>query len=284
MAIFTRSVTTRGYEADASATIPIPTHLQFLEHLRWHFIQSEEAGLKTHLLEGHFPVVGVQRIELLQRTGMDTELSLHARIILVGRSQVVIEHHVIDEADKSLVAYAQVKGMWLGPNRRLARIPDSFRALGQAHMALEAPEHILREVSGPREATGPLIHTQPDRVVYEPTGLDLKPFVLTEGPDLYTHRFTVRPSDIDIFSHVNAATYVRYCHDARFLAGCEGVLRRLSTRSFRRLAIMHHAEALQGDELEIGIRRLEGLDEGVSYTIRRSRDGQVLCQARAECD
>ena len=117
---------TRGYEPDCTATIPAGKILNYLEQLRWEFIRDPESGLQEHLASGHFPVLRAQRIEMVQRVGMDTPLNLFARVLKVGRNIVSIEHHVIDANTNTLVAHAIVDGIFLGPNRRPVRIPDGF--------------------------------------------------------------------------------------------------------------------------------------------------------------
>ena len=74
MPLFQRQIITRGYEPDCTATIPACRILNYLEQLRWEFIRDPESGLQEHLASGHFPVMRAQRIEMLQRVGMDTPL------------------------------------------------------------------------------------------------------------------------------------------------------------------------------------------------------------------
>ena len=215
MALFSRKITTRGYEPDRFATVPIQRYLNYLEWLRWEFIQDPETGLLEGLQSGHFPVVRSQRFELIQRIGMGRDLLLWARVTKVGRSTVTLEHHVIAEDDGSLVAHAIVEGLWLGPSRRLVRIPDAFRELAEKHALAESPKCSILPANRPTE-TGPLIHTNPTPCIFKRKGLDLH---LPNAPEsTFTSERTIRPSDIDIFSHVNAATYVDMFEDALYEA------------------------------------------------------------------
>ena len=52
MALFSRTITTRGYEPDRFATLPIQRYLNYLEWLRWEFIQDPETGLIEGLNSG----------------------------------------------------------------------------------------------------------------------------------------------------------------------------------------------------------------------------------------
>ncbi|MBT6178082.1 MAG: acyl-ACP thioesterase [Deltaproteobacteria bacterium] len=274
-----RKITTRGYEPDLSATIPASRLLNYLEQLRWEFIQDPESGLVEHLASGHFPVLRGQRIEMVQRVGMDTELELYARVRKVGRNIVSIEHHVIDAQDRSLVAHAIVDGIFLGPNRRPVRIPESFRAVAKLHETLPAPAHILRSAHTPQQ-DGPLIHTNPERAVYTPIGLETfaHPEAPVEVP--FEWNLQVRPSQIDIFSHVNAATYVAMFTDALFEAAQsgQGAFKHLNQASIRRLAIQYQQEATVQQKLVVRVWELVGTDE-LGCELYRPEDGVTLCLA-----
>lgn len=279
MPLFMREITTRGYEPDLSATIPADRLLNYLEQLRWDFIQDPESGLVEHLGSGHFPVLRSQRIEMVQRVGMDTRLELYARVRKVGRNIVSIEHHVIDAQDRSLVAHAIVDGIFLGPNRRPVRIPESFRALAKQHAALGAPAHALRPGHQPSQS-GPLIHTNPERTVYAPIGLEtfLHPEAPVEVP--FEWNLQVRPSQIDIFSHVNAATYVEMFTDALFEAAQseQKTFKGFKQASIRRLAIQYQQEAIVQQELVVRIWPLGHADE-LGCELYRPEDGVTLCLA-----
>ena len=279
MPLFMREVTTRGYEPDLSATIPANRLLNYLEQLRWEFIQDPESGLVEHLESGHFPVLRSQRIEMVQRVGMDTTLELYARVRKVGRNVVSIEHHVIDAKDRSLVAHAIVDGIFLGPNRRPVRIPESFRALAKQHEALKDPAYIRRPAHQPKHQ-GPLIHTNPERTIYTPLGLES--FFHSEPPAevAFEWNLQVRPSQIDIFSHVNAATYIEMFTDALFEATQtdQAAFRSLEQASIRRLAIQYQQEATVRQDLVVRVWPLGHADE-FGCELYRPADGLTLCLA-----
>ena len=272
-------LTTRGYETDPSALIPMHIYLSYLEHLRWGFIQSDEAKLREPLSDGFFPVVASQSVELVQRIGMGVPLELTARLEEVGRSQVVLRHHVIDRRDRSLVAELRVRGLWLSPSRRLARIPDGLRALAELHATQPMPDFILKPASGACLEDGPLVHTNPQTVVHTREGLDMGSF--DDTPEVtFSHQLTIRPRDLDVFSHVNAATYVRMCHDARVYARREGGIAPEADGPFRKLAIVYDREALLDEVLQIDVSPDLNDPRGTWYTIRRASDGTRLCRVR----
>lgn len=266
--LFNRRLTTRGYEADDEATLPIQRILNFLEWLRWEFIQAPDTGLSEALATGHFPVVRSQRVQLLRRVGMGRELRLWVRVLKVGRSSVTLEHHVIDEHDGALVAHAIVEGLWLGPGRGLVRIPDRFRTFSSTQASYPNPAFHYAAPS-PAGEPKPLIHTRPEMKSFQRRDLDaawsepLEPTVAWET--------RVRPSEIDIFSHVNAATYVNYIADALGQCDLSGSGR------LQRLVIQYHREALLDDRLKLCFWRRS--DQGWEVRIHRPKDEVLIAQA-----
>ena len=277
MSLFSRTITTRGYEPDRYATVPVQRYLNYLEWLRWEFIQEPSTGLLEGLQSGHFPVVRSQRFELVQRVGMGRDLKLWAKVTKVGRSTVTLEHHVIASDDGTLVAHAIVEGLWLGPSRRLVRIPDAFRRLAEQHTSLDVPGFSVPEPNRPMD-DGVLIHTRPKPCIFKREGLALN---LGKVPTTtFRNERIIRPSDIDIFSHVNAATYVDMFEDTLYEA--------FRTRSpiedwhhrpgpVNRLMIQYDRESLLDERVMILCWK-DG-DDGFSFELRRASDDVVLCRA-----
>ena len=277
MPLFSRSVETRGYEPDRFATVPVQRFLNYLEWLRWEFIQDPDTGLVEGLREGHFPVVRSQRFELIQRIGMGRKLRLWARVTKVGRSTVTLEHHVVSEDDNTLVAHAVIEGLWLGPSRRLARIPDVFRSVAAHHTEQANPSFIVPE---PKQVghDGPLIHTAPPPCIFERKGVDILLEPSTDSAFRCERR--VRPSDIDIFSHVNAATYVDMFEDALYEAfkSSHAMFDDCSRPGpINRLAIHYDRESVLDEQLSIYAWRTN--DKGFGLELRRTKDEAVLCRA-----
>ena len=277
MSLFSRTITTRGYEPDRHATVPLQRYLNYLEWLRWEFIQDPETGLLEGLSSGHFPVVRSQRFELIQRVGMGRDLTLWAKVTKVGRSTVTLEHHVVAKDDGSLVAHAIVEGLWLGPSRRLVRIPDAFRSLAQSHTMSDAPPFIVGSALRLKDE-GPLIHTAPLPCVFSRKGLELS---LRPAPDsTFQIERVVRPSDIDIFSHVNAATYVDMFEDAIYAAYKAGALSPHWCERpgpVNRLIIQYDRESLLDETLIVHSWIVS--DESIGFELRRASDQEVLCRA-----
>jgi len=267
-----RHLVTRGTEIDATATVPLPIFVRYFEHLRWLDIQDPRLGLVDLLHESHFFVVRMQVVELRRRVGQGVPLRLATRFLQVGRSTATVRHTAHRETDGALVAHARVMGAWLGPSRRLARLPEAFRAFAQADLEALArgvdddghAPHVARVVVP--EGGSARSFLAPPEHVFSRLGLDDEPPLIvdrqvTERRFDHAHHLVVPPRDLDVFSHVNAATFLGYCDDARHAARARGVYRD-DVRGdgwVVRAGLFYHREATAGDALEVG---LWGLGEG----------------------
>ncbi len=237
---FEIALRTRGYETDASTTIPIAVIFNYLEHLRWEWMHYEPLGLRSSLDAGHFFVVRDQAVEVLSAVGMRTDLRARGIVETVGRSLVHVRHELL-HPNGDPVAVARVSGLWLSPERRLVRVPDKLR------------EYATSQVDALAAAPAP-------PTIAPPEG---------DAPaHAHCHTITVRPSDLDRFDHVNAATYLRFFEDAALAASSEPRPRPM------RAAIRYEREALAGDALRAKTWRHE---DGYAFLLCRGDD--VLCRA-----
>lgn len=254
--IFSQTLTTRGTDIDTSATVAMPVFLRYFEHLRWDLMQEEQLGLNALIDAGHFFVVREQTIALHRRIGLGHDLRMETRFEHVGRSTARVIHTATRISDGALVARARVTGVWLGPSRRPARLPDSARTIAES-----APDDSLTLLEGAEvpallDTVGgdPRSFTHPPERVFAPMSL------LAGSPPPppqygFEHRLTVPFRDLDVFSHVNAATWLLYADDARDAA--RGALSPdLATGQVVRLAIFYGRESCQGDTLRISLAPL----------------------------
>lgn len=254
-------VRTRGYECDATRTVPARVLLSYLEHLRWECMQDPRLGVVEAVHQGHFFVVVEQRIELVRQVGMGVDLQVWAALEQVGRSTGWVRHVITSPS--GVVALARVRGAWIGPHRRLARIPDRMREVAQGQAGLPLPEPVPSEGI---EDSGPSWFEPPVQT-WASRGLNLDPPATVDAPVVHTH--VVRPSDLDIFEHVNASRYLALLDDARQRMDALGAV--------RRLAIRHPQEARLGDTLVI-----RGHRQGDRLAFSFSRDQDLLCTAALE--
>lgn len=250
-----RRIRSRGYECDGTRTVSLPVFLSYLESLRWEWIQTDELGLVPLLHTGHFFVVQKQIVEIVRRVGMSVDLVLRGSLEHVGRCQARVHHEVVRASDGALVAHAQVTGCWLGPARRLVRLPDSIREacrsdLNGGYLPIDPAHETPLPPLDEEDANEALSFITPPAQRYESLGLGASLPEAPEGP-FAEHVLTVKPRDLDIFDHVNASHWLRFADDARILGSRNGDLNPAGGLPTRRVAIHHPREAVAGDELRV---------------------------------
>lgn len=269
---FTEEIVTRGSECDASRAIALPMWLEYFEHLRWCWIRHPAFGLVDHVHRGHFFVVRQQVFAMSQGVPQGVPLRLLGVLEKVGRCEATVRHEAwrLDTGEK--VLHGRVSGLWLGPDRRLTRIPDETRAAA----ALHAPVLAALEGSGPwararegREGS----YFEPPQPVWEalPVEVDLE----TRPEAVHRHDFVVRPSDEDIFQHVNAATWLKFGDDARAAAVASGALGAWGVGRSIRVGLRYLREAVRGEALRAEVAAVG--DGALAVTIVDA-DDQVRCR------
>ena len=257
---FTAEIVTRGTEIDTTATVPMNAYVRYFEHLRWLVMQEPELGLVDLIHEGHFFVVRSQTLALRRRIGQGVGLHLETRFSEVGRSTARVHHTARQISDGAVVAEAQVIGVWLGPHRRMARLPDTFRAAAQARRSDARPATDPAAVARVLGTSGgrPMSFTAPPVVELAPLGVEVEAPPVAAFFD-FEHAIVVPPRDLDVFSHVNAATFLAYADDARWFAARAGVLPPdLALGHVARVALFYAREACVGDALRVALSPLSG--------------------------
>ncbi len=266
---FESELVTRGTEIDTAATVGMPVFMRYFEHLRWRLMAEEALGLRALIDLGHFYVVRSQTIELRQRVGQDVRMRVRTRIESVGRSTTHVLHEARDARDGSLIARARVLGVWLGPDRRMARLPDSFRVAGGVQRALhvayvarhhehdpphDPPAHVALVQGGQASS-----FIDPPRVLFAPLSLAVDAPPTPPASAAFEHTIIVPPRDLDVFSHLNAATWLAYADDARHFAADAGALDpAVATGYVNRIAIFYGREASRNDRLRVVLAPIDG--------------------------
>lgn len=235
MHAFSRPVRTRGYEADPSRAIPLAQFMAYFGMLRWEVLLDPHFELTHYLRQGHFFVIREQQIELLRRVGIGVDLDVRLWWEFVGRSSVRIVQQAVRREDKAIVAQGRITCAWLGPTRRLARIPAPHKA---AALAVKGgPYQLVEQLSilpgdtvvGRRntaanaasDGSGEVSYFDPDPIRHPPGDLNL-PLVGKSAPQAWAMDLRIRPSDVDVFGHVNATHYVKLLDDVRAQANLSG--------------------------------------------------------------
>jgi acyl-CoA thioesterase FadM len=200
--VFGVDLRVRGYEATHDRTVGLPQVLSYMEHCRWEWILDPSLGLAEGLHTGHFFVVHRQTVALARTFGIGTRARVRAALRKVGRVQCDVEQDVVRD-DGVLLARAHITAIWLGPSGRMVRLPDAVRegvtdeplASTVADDAPGRPDSFL----SPPERTLPV---------------QLPRLVEREVPDSAATRARLaRPSDCDMFGHVNGSNYLRAFED-----------------------------------------------------------------------
>jgi acyl-CoA thioester hydrolase len=269
---FERPLRTRGYECDATRAVPLPVYLEYFEHLRWEGLLEPRFRMVDAIRAGYFFVVHEQRVEVVRRVGLGVDLLLQGWFERPGHVLVRCGHQVVRARDGALVARATVTGAYLGPDRKPARVPPELREIAQAGMRRPPAEVVPGAPGG-----GPSWFDPPE-VLHPPSDLTLVPSHDAPPPEAFEHRLTVLPSHKDIFDHVNAATYVRFCEDTLALGGfCPGA------RSVR-CGVKYPREARQGDPLVVRAWPVPGTERMFDCSICRAGEPDALCRARFELE
>ncbi len=204
-AVHESRVVVRGYECGQDRTVHLPKVLSYLEHARWEWILRPELGLVDLLEQGHFFVVHHATLALLRTFGTGTEIAVRAVLRRVGRVHCEVEQDLV-RSDGVRLAHARITAVWIGPSGRMARVPDATRQrVTNAPLALTrgagaSPVARRAWMAPPERALDGTLH---------PAGR--APSV---PDDALTDVLVVRPSDCDMFGHVNNANYLRYFEDA----------------------------------------------------------------------
>lgn len=259
MSWYPSELVTRGTEIDTTATVGLPVFLRYFEQLRWRFMSHPDLGLEALIHDGHFFVVRSQTVEVRQRVGQEVRLALRTRLERVGRSTAEVIHEAHDEAG-GLVARARVQGVWLGPDRRMARLPDPLRQIvthgapgDDAGPAADRPAAIA-SIAGARHRS----FIDPPRVVFEPLSIAVDAPNVDPERVLFTHDVVVPPRDLDVFSHVNAATWLAYADDARAFAADAGAIEPAVARGYNvRTALFYAREASVHERLRVVLAALD---------------------------
>lgn len=230
--IFTVPLSTRGTDCGPDRWVTLPAVIGYFEHCRWLWMREPALGLVGAVHAGHGFYVVSQSIAMNRRFGMGQRGEVRCALTHAGRSVAEGVQDLIRD-DGVQLAHCRIRGAWMGPDGRLARIPADAREAVSA-------SGFERVVGEPREGSPESLFSPPEPL--RPGTLDL---ALPEEPpaDANDHPIAVRAADIDIFGHVNAANYVRYVASALAARGC--------SPSIHRAELKYSAQARAGDALTV---------------------------------
>ena len=185
--IFSIPLNTRGTECGPDRWVTLPSIISYMEHCRWLWMDVPELGLVDAVHQGHGFYVVSQSIAMVRRFGMGQSASVRCVLTHAGRSVADGIQQVVRD-DGVTLAHCRIRGAWMAPSGRLARIPNATR---EAVFTGDLPVHRgtahVGSTTSLFDPPGPL----------RPGTLDL---TLPEHRPAEPHRFgiTVRASDIDV--------------------------------------------------------------------------------------
>ncbi len=245
-----RTLSVRGYELGPSGVVSLATFARYFEHLRWESSSDPSMDLARFFTNGYRMVVRSQRIELGQPVGVGVPMRLSLWVGRIGRASMDMWHEAHRDGDGALVARGVVTAVYLGHDRRPHPIPEDVRAMVE-----------------PADATA-----------------IIEPLDVPAPAGAWTSEFEVRPSDLDMFQHVNHAVYAAYYDDARWLGARQGAFgprsRTVEHGMTRAMAIDYRREVLVGQRIEVAAWALDGGIDELGVELRRKDDGELLSSAR----
>ncbi len=234
----------RSTELANDRTVPMTVFFRYFEHLRLELGLDPRFGLRPFWHAGNFFVVRDQHIALLERVCMQQRLRLYIWVKKVGRVQVIMGQEAHDRDTGNIIARSEVSVLWMNQQRRLTRIPNVAReAVRSVSQLPPTPEKItvVRQTAENSVISPPL-------VTYTDESDLIMPFQ-EESEDFFEQNVLVRPSDIDLYNHVNAAGYVAFCEDARLNKLPK--TQKNDSDPVARVSVRYFNEAVVGDVLTI---------------------------------
>lgn len=207
-------ITPRGYEMDASASVPLSVISSHMEHSRWSTMRNQSFAMSNYWSRG---MIRAQRIELFGKVTFGVDLIIHTWVGRVGRTSFDFVHEVRRKSDHEVLVSASVTAVNISPEGR----PTPLKP---------GAESAVTEGGGPN--------------VIE----------LTAGApsDAWVREAVALPSQQDVLQHVNHARYIDLVEDTRWLATRDGAFgEEREARAPKKLWIAYDDQARAGDDLNI---------------------------------
>ena len=249
--IYSIPLRTRGTECGPDRWVTLPAVVGYMEYCRWQWMREPSLGLVDAVEEGHGFYVVNQSIAMSRRFGQGVQARVRCALRHAGRSVARGEQDVVRD-DGVLLATCRIRGVWMSPSGRFARLPDAVKeSVSDVPLASQRGEP---DAGHPRSLFHP---PQPLR-----SGLlDLE--LPADHPNKEHHRqMRVRATDCDIFGHVNAANYARFVADSLALQG--------ASASLHRAELAYTGQARAGDEVVVHTAAL-GEDRWAARILRADK-------------
>jgi len=208
----------RGYELDASGTVPVGTVARYVEETRWAVALAGGGLLEGKMRRG---VVRAQVVEYGEVLRYPDAFRVETWVARLGRTSLDFGHQVVRARDGAVVARNRSTLVSLGPDGPAPLDPS----LADHVEARATPAHPPLEGAAPGDA--------------------------------FRRRWVVRPSDQDSFRHQNQSRYFDAVEDTLRLAAMAGHPAGTEPPP-RAVAVSFEREVHAGSEVEMRLWQIEG--------------------------
>ncbi len=221
----------RGDELDRTGTVGAAQLLRYLENGRWQATMAPGNGMAALFTGGRKMVVRAQRLKLDAPVTWGEDVTVQTWLVRTGRTSVDIGHLMTRANDGVRVCEALLTGVQIDETGRPVPLPDG----------------VVAQPDGP----------QLDKHLLATDFADALP------TDAWSWPQTIRPSQTDLFRHVNHSRYVDLFEDARWFMERAGAIAEWQPK--RQLALVtleYRREAKAGDDVRVclNVRDPETLD------------------------
>lgn len=237
-----QTIQVRGYEMNASGSVPPAVVLRYAEHARWQALAGPGSPLEGHFRRG---VVRAQKLECRGTISYPAELELGTWVSRVGRTSFEFGHR-FEQKQGGVIALATCTVVCLDDAGAPAPVPDPVRAL-----------------------------------VVEDELPDVEPLTSDAPANAWSRELAVLPSDQDILQHANQARYADYVEDTRQLAAAAGAYPAVPALPGK-LWVEYRRENQSGERLRMLTWQLQGEPLALGFELRRIRDDEAVFRARFE--
>jgi acyl-CoA thioester hydrolase len=255
---FERSFRVRNYECDANGHLNSANYLRMMQETAFDASAAGGYGMRRYAEMNRYWLIRATEIEYLRPLYYDERLTIRTWISDFRRVSSRRRYDFCLEGSGELCAQAHTDWVFLdATTQQPAKIPPT---LARDFYPEGVPASFPPRVPFPEPPAPP--------------------------PGVFTIHRRVEWGDLDPMQHVNNAVYMDYANECGFLAvaAFQWPWERIREAGFaillRRVQIQYLLPALLGDKLEIatwasGVKRSTATRH---YTIRRARDGALLCQ------
>ncbi len=213
-------MTVRGDELDRTGGIGAAQLLRYLESGRWQATMETNNAMTSLFTGGRKMVIREQRLRVHDVLTWGEEVTVQTWVARAGRTSLDFGHLMTRTRDKSRVCEALLTAVQIDESGRPTPLPEDVRA-----------------------------ETNPPEL--DPTlGALALPDALPSAA--WSWAQTIRPSQTDLFRHVNHSRYVDLFEDARwFMERAQGLPGWQPKRHLTAVALEYRREAKAGDDVHV---------------------------------